>query len=361
MKKFKESDVFHSVTITNPLVEFLIYTGSVFYQHRKSDNSNVPNGSLSLYELNVNRTGNKIYPFAVKSANLDSFKQISTDSFNSASYGDVFTGTYEYTSSLSRDFYSQNQDRTRLNALKNTLNSYTPNSKLFQYANCQTTSLALLSLPSIFYGSKINPGSLELDFYVTGTLCAKAQDIHRNGVLVQTYGNLSGSAIGLVLYSEGFIVLNNTQSLNNSATDYYDEGYQHPSWNYFGFSNVATVDSSFKIKMQGTQEIPIVTMFAHVERVDLNHSNNPTFVKYGQNASPTTGSKCYKENESLQVKNLISSSYAGYEENFQKEVFISSVGIYSEDKTLIGIAKLSTPVRKRTNDSYTIKMKLDTI
>jgi len=81
MYKFNENDIFRNVVVTNPSYEFLLYTSSVFYQNRKSDNSNVPNGNISLYELNVNRTSNKIYPFVVKNGTLDSFKTISTTNY----------------------------------------------------------------------------------------------------------------------------------------------------------------------------------------------------------------------------------------------------------------------------------------
>ena len=45
--------------------------------------------------------------------------------------------------------------------------------------------------------------------------------------------------------------------------------------------------------------------------------------------------------------------------SFQKQTYISRVAIYDEDKNLIAIAKLATPVRKRETDSYTFKLKLD--
>ena len=43
----------------------------------------------------------------------------------------------------------------------------------------------MLSVDNIFYGSSIKPGSISLEFYQTGTLCAKAQDTKKNGVLIR--------------------------------------------------------------------------------------------------------------------------------------------------------------------------------
>ena len=44
---------------------------------------------------------------------------------------------------------------------------------------------------------------------------------------------------------------------------------------------------------------------------------------------------------------------------FQKQVFISQVGIYDEDQNLIGVAKLANPVLKKEQDSLTFKIKMD--
>ena len=59
------------------------------------------------------------------------------------------------------------------------------------------------------------------------------------------------------------------------------------------------------------------------------------------------------------MANVVSSSYAGVDASFQKTTFINYVGIYDESKNLIAIAKLANPVRKREEDDFTFKLKLD--
>ena len=59
------------------------------------------------------------------------------------------------------------------------------------------------------------------------------------------------------------------------------------------------------------------------------------------------------------IKNVVSSSYSDPYADFKKTTYISSVAIYDENKNLIGIAKLATPVKKTEDLEYTIKMKLD--
>ncbi len=45
--------------------------------------------------------------------------------------------------------------------------------------------------------------------------------------------------------------------------------------------------------------------------------------------------------------------------SFQKETYISQIGIYDEDRNLIAVAKLATPVKKTEERDYTFKLKYD--
>lgn len=45
-------------------------------------------------------------------------------------------------------------------------------------------TVGLVSIPSIFYGSTIKRGSVELNFYITGTLVGQLKDEGRRGELV---------------------------------------------------------------------------------------------------------------------------------------------------------------------------------
>ena len=42
----------------------------------------------------------------------------------------------------------------------------------------------MISVPSIFYGSKIKEGTLSLKWYVSGTLAAEVRDTKENGELI---------------------------------------------------------------------------------------------------------------------------------------------------------------------------------
>ena len=105
-------------------------------------------------------------------------------------------------------------------------------------------------------------------------------------------------------------------------------------------------------------------MFAHARRGVLNYSNNPTYIKYSSSGSASedlqiTSSNMYMENDQRYIINAISSSYSKAEEFFEKQTFISKIGLYDDDNNLIAIAKLANPVRKKETDEYTFKLKLD--
>ena len=138
-----------------------------------------------------------------------------------------------------------------------------------------------------------------------------------------------------------------------------------PKWIYFGagandglaVSNV--VSSSFGLAFKGTTKTQTITMLAHALKGEYNHSNNPTYKTFNQGNTPMTASNAYVEPSNLTIKNIVSSSYSDPYAKFKKTTYISSVAIYDDNKNLIGIAKLATPVKKTEDVEYTFKMKLD--
>ena len=100
-------------------------------------------------------------------------------------------------------------------------------------------------------------------------------------------------------------------------------------------------------------------MLAHAEEGKQNLSSNPTYVEKGQALGAMTSSIFYKEPTGVKPKNTISSSFHEHTASFMKQTYISKIGIFDDDKNLIGVAKLATPVRKREDDAFTFKLKLD--
>tara|TARA_Y100000813_G_scaffold198406_1_gene186454 strand:+ start:1080 stop:2264 length:1185 start_codon:yes stop_codon:yes gene_type:complete len=390
-KKFKSNDIFHNTLEMNPEYDFVIYDSRIYLNSRGaisgafvSNAGDVPTGHVSLYELNVDRpAGEKIYPFISKEGSLSSFKTTSNTEFREFVYGDQITGSYPLSASIVREFFastvtSRTGSNNHLNSLFNTLNYYQPLSRHYAFSGALgdkgTQDVNLISIPSIIFGSKIEKGTLDLKFFVSGNLVGQLQDEKRNGELVQVgpEGSTgSGSVAGVVLYKEGFVLLTGSWDLASgpyagfAGEKYTGSPVLKPKWIYFGagandglaISNVVT--SSFGLKFKGTTETQTITMLAHAQKGEFNHSNNPTYKTYGQGQQPMTASNAYVEPNDLTIKNVVSSSYSDPYADFKKTTYISSVAIYDENKNLIGIAKLATPVKKTEDLEYTIKMKLD--
>ena len=390
-KKFKSNDIFHNTLEMNPEYDFVIYDSRIYLNGRGaisgafvSNAGDVPTGHVNLYELNIDRaSGNKIYPFISKEGTLSSFKTITNTEFREFVYGDQLSGSYPLSSSIVREFFastiiSRTGSNNHLNSLLNTLNYYQPLSRHYAFSGALgdkgTQDVNLISIPSIIFGSKIDKGTVDLKFFVSGNLIGQLQDERRNGELIQTgpEGSTgSGSVAGVVLYKEGFVLLTGSWDLapgpyaGFAGEKYTGSPVLKPKWIYFGagandglgISNV--ISSSFGFKFKGTTEAQTITMLAHAQKGEFNHSNNPTYKTYGQGQQPMTASNAYVEPNDLTIKNVVSSSYSDPYADFKKTTYISSVAIYDENKNLIGIAKLATPVKKTEDLEYTIKMKLD--
>ncbi len=164
--------------------------------------------------------------------------------------GDVITSSYPLSASITREFMPENQagarkDCTNLDidsgasdqirlfkctpehphfwALKNRLNFYGIRSEHYKvtssHGNKMSQSINLISIPTIFYGSKIKPGTLSLKWYLTGTLIGELQDKKQNGELIQVSGTalFQNKVAGVVLYDEGFILLTGSWALNHQT------------------------------------------------------------------------------------------------------------------------------------------------
>lgn len=382
--EFGPDDVIYNTLKTHPRQHFFIYKNAIYYNDRPEiigdrSNSNVggvPIGFANLYELNVDRpSAELIYPFITKNGSLTSFSTISATQFNADfQYGDTIVGSYPLSASISREYFSSGLNRERVDALKNTLNYYNYRSRHYQFSsslgNKSSQALNLISIPSIFYGSKMKKNTLELNFYVTGTLIGTLEDETGNGELIQTgpEGSVgSGSVAGVALYTEGFFVLTGNWVIGAPHTEAYTGASAiNPKWLYFGAGaetaslGLQLPNSSFEIKFSGSTQTEMMTLFADAPQNELNHSNNITYISSSQNVTGSmTGSKTYTQNSNLAIKNVVSGNYPNVTASFQKETYISEIAIYDDMKRIIGIAKLATPVKKTQERDVTFKLKLD--
>lgn len=376
--KFDQDDLFTNTIEAYPEYSFYVQSGSIYINstpHLSGANTDhitgVPKGYISLYEYNIDRpAGSEIYPFIEKDGHRVSFKTTSKTTYNtSLLFGDVDSGAYNLSASISR-YYVNSAERPRVLALKNVLNEYAIHSPHYQYSSSfgdkDSQDINLISIPSIMYGSKIKKGSMSLKYYVSGTLVGELQDKNYNGELVQVgpEGSTgSGSVAGVCLYREGLIVLTGSWDLDSNSIETDVTG---PSkWLHFNYGAndgnspaSSTLSASFSMDYKGTTHTQTLTMFAHAPYGELNHSNNPTYFDSSDTQGITAGELQYIE-QPKKIKNIVHSDFLDVEPDFQKTTYISKVAIYDEDKNLIGIAKVATPVRKTEEKQYTFKLKID--
>ena len=410
--KFKQTDIFYNRIEAHPKKEFFVFNSSVYLDNQTlisgaftASIPNVETGFANLYELNVDRisasTGRVIgngtdhpiwnngliYPFITKGGSLERFATITTASFNSDfAFGDVMTGSYPLSASFTRELFAasstRDQSANRILALKNTVNYYTPVSNQYAYSssvgdwNKATQAINLISIPSIFYGSSIKKGTVNLKFYITGTLIGELRDENLNGDLIQV-GPLdsvgSASIAGVALYNEGFLLLTGSWNLGDASLDYTNANKAtRSSWLYWGVGandgipadgdiNLTRASASYSFDFEGVNYVPVITMLASAPKAELNFSNNPTYINLTQSAAFTffSSSTSYVESDKQLVKNTVKSPYVDPTGSYMPQTYISKVGLYDKNKNLIGIAKVATPVKKTEDRDLTFKLKLD--
>ena len=390
-KRFEKNDVFHNVVVTHPEYQFFVYNQNVYLNRESSvdgDFSNkikhVPQGYLSLHEINVNRdSGNMIYPFINKDGARTAFRTISTSNFQDSSqfvFGDVITGSYPLSASVSRIFIPAGTDtgtaahysKKYMRALRNPIESNPTIQQEFVYTNFNTKAVNIVCIPSIFYGSSVKKGSVKLDFFNDTNLIGTLQDSKKDGKLYQTHGTGSGDVAGVILYDYGLMLLTGSWSLDDSDADnYFDAGTTTtPSWLAFGSGidepvpdasksgQAVSTSPSFNVKLEGTNKIPTVTMLAKAGKGDLNYSLNPTFIEKTDPIKGSVTRKSFQETGG-KIKNIAKSEYEGYDAEYENITFITEIGIYDKYQNLIGIATLPNPVKKTEIQDYLFKLRLD--
>jgi len=371
----------------------------------------------------------QIYPFIIKDASRQTFKTMRDDIFASYAYGDIISGStgsayeivyplpkrplflgggmgtpkrYQYpmSASITREFmtgaagagstgagerktcvdtsdsstYQCDPYHRHFWALKNRLDFYGIQSEHYRvsssYGDKSLQKVNLISIPEIFFGSGIKPGSVSLKWYYSGSLAGELQDTKRNGELIEVSGPSTSSVAGVVLYDEGFVLLTGSWALNGETVVMEPgQSADNPKWIYFGAGagdgiNQANTETgfnklSFDLSFKGTSNTQVVTVFAHAKRGETNYSNNPTYLQYSQSQIQLTSSQVYEENSNRLIANTVSSSHSSYSSSFKRQVYISRVGIYDENKNLLGIATLSNPILKEEDQDFSFKIRLD--
>ena len=386
--KFNKEDVYVNRTKTYPDYKIFVNDANVTINNDVVTNvsSAMSAGYQSLYEYNFDNRFEYIFPFIIGGENNPKqlFRTMIPKSASAAIYNSQNPNWAQYNNLVPPDgarlrtsYLSMTSSLERITtvsssnynfALANLARNYYLYSPSFANVTTASTNsnVNLINIPQVMFGSAVKKGSVELNFYVTGTLIARATDAAQNGELKQTTDGITntgtGQVVGLVFYNEGLIYLTSSATLYASAS--------LNRWLDFGtglHDGTATgsglEERSFEIKYKGTNYVNTMTMFCHAKAGELNLSNNPTSIDWSEEttfALSDTGSTSGFEERQKKVKNVVSSSFENLNDDFKKTTYISKINMYDDKGNLIGVASLAQPIRKEENNDYTFKIELDT-
>ncbi len=413
-RKFGKNDILINTLKAHPRCEFIIYRGNIYYNNQGRNQGEfasnvrmVDTGYINLYEYNIDKldgSNDYSYPYLTKDSTRVSLHMTSaapgaTPLATEFEFGDLITGSYPQYASIRREYITipsgscSALDKSTCAhsmsywSLRSTLDHYGTLSEHYKvsssYGNKDEQILNLIHIPSIFYGNKMKAGTLSLRWYLTGSLIGELSDVKQNGELIQTGppgSPGSGSVQGVALYNEGFLILTGAVPLTTAVGISLRVGAdaeRYPRWIYWGagardgVTHAALAASSppdqgngflsasFALSFEGETTTETMTLYARHLRGEGNYSNNPTHVQYGQTQIEFTSSHIYEENKERLLKNTVSSSFGDYNAEFKRQVYISKIGVYDDNKNLIGIATLADPVLKEENEDYVFKLKMD--
>lgn len=193
----------------------------------------------------------------------------------------------------------------------------------------------VIHVPSMFYGRQIATGSVILtcngydgkgiqrvliddgrgSLFVSGSLLRPITSEEPSSVRWNKVGN--------VFYTEGLIVLTDPSLL--------DFG-ERKDWG--GVSDI------LHVQFDGVNRIQSKTFVCRLGPSQGNASNNPSYV-----STERVGD--LEEETGRDVLNGDATTW------------ISAVGIYNEDRKLVAVAKLASPIRKREKDKLVLKLRMD--
>lgn len=410
--KFEPDDLFVNRLKTYPEYNVFIYQGEMFVN---SETRITGSGGMVVYDVNRNLTGsNMISPFVENTSEKAIFKsqvyqplvktidagpvphfykrKLASNKLTSYPTGEI-TSSYGVETPIIRNLtqavatldteyvnpsapgaalthtqtFSSNLNLTA-SALQNVARKYTVLSDHFVFSssahsrNLLEEQINFINIPSMYYGSTIKKGTVELNYYITGSKVASCGDVNHNGELIGTSGATSGSVVGIVMYDEGIIALTSSVELENNSI-VYNGTATTGSWLHYGttlndgISDSTLASASYDLNFQGTNYINTMTMFAHARKGHLNHSNNPTYRDLNEEKINITGSGLRFVEGSTELVNVVSASYIS--SSFEKTTYISKVHIYDEEGNLIAITSMARPIKKTVNDEFTFKMKID--
>ena len=184
----------------------------------------------------------------------------------------------------------------------------------------------------MFYGRQIATGSVSItdNSFMSSSIVRTLVDDGRGGLFIsgsvgsssledkESYTGVEWNKVGNVFYSEGLIVIKDPSMLD------FGEGV-----------GSFLPNDIIQVKFNGQQKIPTKVFMCRVNGAEFNASNN---------ASYTVANSATLKRDVIREKPV---------------TYITSVGLYDEDRKLVAVAKIAQPIRNREKDKLNIRLKID--
>jgi hypothetical protein len=167
-------------------------------------------------------------------------------------------------------------------------------------------------------------------FYQAGIVALTASLWDRNAAGYSVPGQAGSSSVGWIPFASGAVTATGSTAGTGPAYTVYDT---FRSASISGAAD-AVRHRIYNISYNNTTEINSTIYFCRMPVNKFNYSSNPTY---------TAGSK-------MVIKNIASDLPVTY---------VTTIGLYSANNTLLATAKLSEPLRKDPTNEITLRVRLD--
>lgn len=186
---------------------------------------------------------------------------------------------------------------------------------------------SVVSIPMYRVWGGIKPTSLQItnssahynDIYVAPDLGIIVSQSNVAGI-IQSGSTLAKEASGYVFYKHGLIVMNNTGSSQNV---FLGDGLWDYSTHQFNFT------------YKSTREFDEYSILCEIGKGEFNVTTNPTSLSGSSNVR------------------------AGFAVSSSFDPYFTKIGLYNDDSELMAVAKLSTPLRKSSTNTFIVNIKFD--
>lgn len=294
------------------------------------------------------------------------FQSVYDYPYLSSSANHIFDITLGYspTSVLSNSANTQNSKKINIyNQMSQVLMGFNVSGNIQEFdqdgdlssGGSKLTECFFLSFARLLSKDEVKKGSLSLSLYRSGSSNSSlgglvtisdygaATDYRTNspageyGVLYTSSAD-TGSAVGLVYYQTGIVVLTSsvfTGVFGARSSTLYTSSVS----TFIASSSISSSCDGLRnrinnIQFNNTTELNSSIYFCRANHNEFNYSSNPTYV----------------ESSKIIVKNISTDAPVSY---------ITTVGLYSADQELLAVAKLSEPLKKSVDNELTIRVRLD--